>query len=143
MPNHEQISFRCPECDYLSRDTILTGSSSVLICEQCANATEKTGLVAGKDGVFGLKPEPPEGDWAGRFIAVYPDGSTTGLDLEGHVLRPGEQVPGKPFVLKRWDVTDEPVEDGRFEIIGVLTEETEADLTDQQPLSSRGASRRC
>jgi hypothetical protein len=122
MPKHEQISFRCSECDYLSRDTILTGVSAVLVCEQCASVIGRHELAAGDDGVFGLKPEPHEGDWAGRFIAVYPDGSRTRLDLGGHVLRPGDLVPGTPFVLERWDVTDEPAEEGRFEIIGVLTE---------------------
>jgi hypothetical protein len=126
MPKREQISFRCPECDYLCRDTIITGSSVVLICERCANVVERTGLLAGEDGVFGLKPEPPEEDWSGSFIAVFPDGSRTGVDLEGHVLRPGEQVPGRSFALERWDVTDEPVGEGRFKIIGVLTEQDES-----------------
>jgi hypothetical protein len=128
MPKREQISFRCPECDYLGCDTILTGSSVVVICARCANVIERTGLLAGEDGIFGLKPEPPEEDWSGSFVAVYPDGSRTSVELDGHVLRPGEQVPGSQFALKRWDVTDEPVEEGRFEIIGVLTEKDE-DLT--------------
>jgi ribosomal protein S27E len=123
MAKPECISFRCPECEHLTRDAILTGASSVLICAQCGNVTERWGLVAGDDGVCGLKPEPPEKDWAGRFIAVYPDGSRKTLDLDGHVMRPGEQIPGGPFVLDRWDVTDEPVEEGRFEIIGVLKDE--------------------
>jgi hypothetical protein len=122
MPKPEKISFRCPECNSVSRDTVLTGASSVLVCEQCANVTERWGLVAGHDGIFGVKPEPPDEDWSGRFIALYPDGSRTDVELGGHVLRPGEQVPAKPFLLERWDVTDEPVEEGRFEIVGVLKE---------------------
>ena len=121
MPKPEQIRFRCPECDYLSRDTVLTGASSVVICEQCSGVAERAALVAGDDGILGLKPEVPEDDWSGRFIAVYPDGSRTAVDLGGHVLRPGERVPGNALVLDRWNVTDEPVE-GRFEIVGILKE---------------------
>ena len=122
MPKPEQISFRCPECNSVSRDRVLTGASSVLVCEQCGAVTERSGLVAGPDGIFGLKPEPPEDDWSGRFIALYPDGSRSDLDLGAHVLRPGERIPGRPFVLESWSVTDEPVEEGRFEIVGVLKE---------------------
>jgi ribosomal protein S27E len=60
MPKREQISFRCPECDYLGCDTILTGSSVVVICARCANVIERTGLLAGEDGVRRLPGREPD-----------------------------------------------------------------------------------
>ena len=45
--------------------------------------------------------------------------------LAGVCCGRGTRSPGSQFALERWEVTDEPVEEGRFEIIGVLTEKNE------------------
>jgi hypothetical protein len=50
-----------------------------------------------------------------RFLASYPDGTESDFDLGGHILRPGDELPGKGgIVLDRWDVTDIPIERGEL-----------------------------
>jgi hypothetical protein len=56
-----------------------------------------------------------------RFLASYPDGTESDFDLGGHILRPGDELPGKGgIVLDRWDVTDIPIERGEFGVVGIL-----------------------
>ena len=66
------------------------------------------------------KPPPPR-SWAGRFLAIYPDGSTSDYDLTGHELRPGEALPSG-HILDRFEVSDKPVEPGKWMVVGILRE---------------------
>jgi hypothetical protein len=67
------------------------------------------------------RPDPPE-VWEGKLILVYPDGTQTDMDLGGTAIRPGENVPwDAKFVLDRFEVTDTPVADGKFGVIGILS----------------------
>ena len=65
------------------------------------------------------KPTPPEA-WEGRFIAIYPDGNTSDFDLAGTVIRPGDEIGDTGYILERWDVTDEPMHDGKYMAVGYL-----------------------
>jgi hypothetical protein len=92
----------------------------VLLCQNCGESVERTSLVAGHDGIFGVRPEPPAEGWSGRFEAVFPDGTRSELDLKGRVVRLEDPLPGTDFVLEQWEVTDEPLENGLFGVVGVL-----------------------
>jgi hypothetical protein len=67
------------------------------------------------------RPSPPE-TWDGPFIAKYPDGSTSDFDLMGYRITPGARIPGKNFVLERWEIAELPREDGRWMVVGILRE---------------------
>jgi hypothetical protein len=68
------------------------------------------------------KPHPPTA-WQGEFIAVYPDGTQSHFDSSGHVLRAGDRLADNaPFVIDRWEVSDEPGPDGRHRVVGILRE---------------------
>jgi hypothetical protein len=110
-------SFRCPACGVTCEDR---DDAVVLLCEGCGESVQRTSLVAGRDGIWGVRPDPPSDGWDGRFEAVFPDGGREELDLKGRVLRPGDSLPGTDFVLEEWEVTDEPVQEGLFGIVGVL-----------------------
>jgi hypothetical protein len=66
-------------------------------------------------------PSPPE-TWEETFIAKYPDGSTSDFDLMGYKLAVGDRVPGKNYVLERWEIAERPREDGTWMVIGILRE---------------------
>ena len=65
------------------------------------------------------RPTPPEA-WEGRFIAIYPDGSSSDFDLAGTVIRPGDEIGDTGYILERWDVTEEPMPDGKYMAVGYL-----------------------
>jgi hypothetical protein len=67
------------------------------------------------------RPSPPE-TWDGTFIAKYPDGSTSDFDLMGFKLSPGDRVPGKNYELERWEIAEQPREDGTWTVVGILRE---------------------
>jgi predicted RNA-binding Zn-ribbon protein involved in translation (DUF1610 family) len=113
----EEKSFRCPECGELGDDR---DDAAVLLCENCGESVKRTSLVAGHDGIYGVRPEPPANAWSGSFEAVFPDGTRSELDLKGRVLRPEDSLPGTDFVLEQWEVTDEPLQNGLFGIVGIL-----------------------
>jgi hypothetical protein len=94
--------------------------AAVLLCENCGKPVERTSLVAGHDGICGVRPEPPADGWGGRFEAVFPDGARSELELKGRVLRAGDSLPGTDFVLEGWEVTDHPLHKGLFGVVGVL-----------------------
>jgi predicted RNA-binding Zn-ribbon protein involved in translation (DUF1610 family) len=94
----EQKSFRCPECGELGDDR---DDAVVLLCASCGESVERTSLVAGHDGIYGVRPEPPNDGWSGRFEAVFPDGTRSELDLQGRLLRPEDPLPGTDFVVER------------------------------------------
>jgi predicted RNA-binding Zn-ribbon protein involved in translation (DUF1610 family) len=114
--SREETSFRCPDCGELGDDR---DDAVVLLCENCGESAERTSLVAGHDGIYGVRPKPPA-DWSGRFEAVFPDGTRSELDLNGRLVRPEDPLPGTDFVLEQWEVTDEPLEKGLFGVVGVL-----------------------
>lgn len=58
--------------------------------------------------------------WSGRFLAVYPDGTRGDYDLDGHVLAAGDELPGGGYVLDHWEVTKQPVADGKPMLVGIL-----------------------
>jgi hypothetical protein len=74
-----------------------------------------SGAMAPEEG----KPTPPEA-WEGRFTAIYPDGNTSDFDLAGTVIRPGDEIGDTGYILERWDVTDEPMHDGKYMAVGYL-----------------------
>lgn len=71
---------------------------------------------------FGVKPDPAADGWEGSFQAVYPDGARRRFDLNGQQLREGERLPGTNLVLERWQVSEQPAENGRFTVVGFLND---------------------
>lgn len=63
-------------------------------------------------------PEPPT-VWNGRFLAAYPDGTVSDYDLKGHMLRPGDELPGG-WILDQYSMTDRPVAEGKYMVVGIL-----------------------
>lgn len=80
--------------------------------------TEEPRLLSATPAADEEKPPPPT-SWAGRFLAVYPDGSTSDFDLTGHELRPGDALPSG-HILDRFEVSDKPVEPGKWMVVGIL-----------------------
>jgi hypothetical protein len=116
-PNQRTI--RCPACDGMFQDWT-PRQRPIRSCAFCGSEVAEDKLVRGPDDVWGVRPEPLSGVWNGRVLAVYPDGSRSDLDLGGVGLRPGDRIPGKTFAIERWDVTDRPVEGGRFGVVAIL-----------------------
>ncbi len=57
--------------------------------------------------------------WDGQFLAVWPDGSTSDVSLNGHPLGVGEALPGhEDAVLERYDTTTGPLIDGKRLVVG-------------------------
>lgn len=116
-----QVTIRCPACGRLFQPLPpLQGPTR--ICTWCGHEVALADLVRGtRDDIWAVRPSPPSGAWDGSFLAVYPNGSQSDFDLGGTRLRPGQRLPGQPeFVLERWDVTDAPLADGYFAVVGVL-----------------------
>ena len=88
------------------------------MCPNCPSEVRQSELVRGMDGIYAVKPEPVTA-WSGRFLAVYPDDSQSDFDLDGTLLKVGGVLPGG-WILDRWDVTDRPVKDGRWGVVGIL-----------------------
>jgi hypothetical protein len=97
-------SFRCPACHKLSHHEIARGATSVLLCEHCGHTVQTSALIAGDDGVSGVRPDPAGNGWESSFEAVYPNGDKRVLDLHGYTVREGEPVPGTNYLLERWEV---------------------------------------
>jgi hypothetical protein len=67
------------------------------------------------------KPDVPTA-WDGDFLAAYPDGHTSHFSWRaGDILRPGDALPSG-HVIERFDVSDRPMEDGKWMVVAVLRE---------------------
>ena len=113
--------FRCPSCEALSGDETAGARTAVLICENCGDAVHTSDLIAGSDGVFGIRPDPENDGWCSSFWAVYPDGARELFDSNDEPLRQGDALPGTRFCIDRWQLSEEPVQ-GRFDVVAILKE---------------------
>jgi hypothetical protein len=57
------------------------------------------------------------------LLLVFPNGDQSEFDTGSAIVRPGERFPGKPgYVLDRLDLSDKPMPDGRYVVVGILRE---------------------
>ena len=117
-----QVTIRCPSCDNLYQP-FPPFRTDKRICSFCGHEIAVYNLVRGRDGVYGVKPDPPPSSWRHNLMLVYPDGSTSEMHLGlGIEIRPGDTLPGTTLVVDRFEFTDTPVEGGRFSVVGILRE---------------------
>ncbi|HEX2272437.1 MAG TPA: hypothetical protein VHG90_01005 [Acidimicrobiales bacterium] len=115
----DQMTYLCPSCE-LTSVLFEPGTKDPVICPRCGAEIPRGDLVAGRDGVYAVRPAEAPEEWGGTIFLRYPDGSTSDLDPSGDVIRPGWRHPNGRHVLERFELTEAPIREGKFGVVGVL-----------------------